>query len=415
MTRVRRLRAAALAAALCLALTTACSSGDPVDAADGTATGSASDTTAAGPSGETSAASPETSPDASPVADAEHAVDPPGKRTGTLVGPDLRIYSQQPLSDELVERIKGNRRVARVERISLGDFGVQNGVITVAAVDPGTYRNYTPYVSAELQEVWDRVAGGELAIDKAVGKKLQDAEGYLKLGNDKDAARVHIGAYAPQVPQVDAVVNEKWGEELGIESGNALLVYTGIHSPRDVRKDLVDLVGDQASITILGPNLDPGATQTAVLTGGSVAEAVGTFRYTVLGGGRIAPEQSWVGANIRTEPVPILGSMTCHRVVFPQLRAALTEVQQRGLADEIHVDEYAGCFYPRFIAGTQQLSLHSFGIAFDINVPGNQRGTVGEIDRDVVDIFKKWGFAWGGDWGYTDPMHFEMNAIVDPD
>ncbi len=27
---------------------------------------------------------------------------------------------------------------------------------------------------------------------------------------------MHIGAYAPQVPQIDAVVNEKWGEELGV-------------------------------------------------------------------------------------------------------------------------------------------------------------------------------------------------------
>ena len=151
--------------------------------------------------------------------DPEHAVDPPGKRTGTLVGPDLRIYSKQPLGDELVDRITGNRRVERVERISRGDFGVQNGVITVAAIDPATYRNYAVREAAELQEIWDRVAGGEVAIDKALGRRLQDGEGYLKLGNDKDAARVHIGAFAPQVPQVDAVVNEKWGEELGIEAG----------------------------------------------------------------------------------------------------------------------------------------------------------------------------------------------------
>ena len=46
-------------------------------------------------------------------------------------------------------------------------------------------------------------------------------------------------------------------------------------------------------------------------------------------------------------------------------------------------------------------------------MPGNQRGTAGEMDRGVVAIFKKWGFAWGGDWNYTDPMHFEMNAVVD--
>jgi hypothetical protein len=48
----------------------------------------------------------------------------------------------------------------------------------------------------------------------------------------------------------------------------------------------------------------------------------------------------------------------------------------------------------------------------DLNVAGNQRGTVGEMDRQVVQIFKKWGFAWGGDWNYTDPMHFELASIV---
>jgi hypothetical protein len=53
-------------------------------------------------------------------------------------------------------------------------------------------------------------------------------------------------------------------------------------------------------------------------------------------------------------------------------------------------------------------------MAVDLNVPGNQRGTVGQMDRRVVAIFKKWGFAWGGDWSYTDPMHFEMAEVVRP-
>ena len=26
-------------------------------------------------------------------------------------------------------------------------------------------------------------------------------------------------------------------------------------------------------------------------------------------------------------------------------------------------------------------------------------------------IFEKWGFAWGGDWRYTDPMHFELSEV----
>jgi len=67
---------------------------------------------------------------------------------------------------------------------------------------------------------------------------------------------------------------------------------------------------------------------------------------------------------------------------------------------------------PRYIAGTHSLSFHTFGTALDLNVPGNGRGTVGQMNRQVVAIFKKWGFAWGGDWHYTDPMHFELHRIV---
>ena len=160
--------------------------------------------------------------------------------------------------------------------------------------------------------------------------------------------------------------------------------------------------------------LDPGAQQTASRRSAPSADAVGTFRYTVLGGGRIAPDPSWVRANIRTEPVPILGSVTCHRRSSRSCAAALPRSQQRGLADKIHPGEYAGCYYPRFIAGTTTLSNHSFGLALDLNVPGNQRGTVGEIDRDRRGDLQDWGFAWGGDWHYTDPMHFEMDALVHP-
>ena len=121
-----------------------------------------------------------------------------------------------------------------------------------------------------------------------------------------------------------------------------------------------------------------------------------------------------MASHIGTEVMPIIGAMTCNRAIFPQLRAALEEAVARGLGGALHPDEYAGCYYPRFIAGTSTLSNHSFGLAMDFNVPGNQRGTAGEMDRDVVAIFKKWGFDWGGDWNYTDPMHFEMSSVVNP-
>ena len=113
--------------------------------------------------------------------------------------------------------------------------------------------------------------------------------------------------------------------------------------------------------------------------------------------------------------MPILGTVTCNKFLFPQLRRRCRRSRTAVSPTRSIPSEYAGCYYPRFIAGSTKLSNHSFGLALDLNVPGNQRGTVGEMDRGVVSIFKKWGFGWGGDWGYTDPMHFEMNSLVSPE
>ncbi len=358
------------------------------------------------------------SPEATQPAVPDLAVDPPGPMKSAVLQPDVLIFNQKPLSESLIRRIKKVRNVAAVETFGLANVVIENRALNVAAVDPASFRRFTPDRTAQYQPIWDRVAGGELSITPSLGRRLQDKNGEITLGSTEESPSIHIGAYAPQTIRIDAVVNEKWAEELDMELGNAVLLSTREKAPESVRKPLQRIVGNEASIQNLDiasrVGLDPQASYAAVLTSGSAADLVGTFNYTVIGGGRIAPDPAWVAANIGTEVMPIIGSMTCHREIFPQLRAALEEVIGRGLAGELHPGEYAGCYYPRFIAGTTTLSNHSFGLAMDFNVPGNQRGTAGEMDRTVVSIFKKWGFAWGGDWNYTDPMHFELSAVVNP-
>lgn len=364
-----------------------------------------------------SGATSSTSPTATEPTLPGNAVDPPGPLTEPLASADIMLVNLETtaLDDDLLAAVEAVKGVRTTELIDLGNVSLQNEVVNVAAVDPGGYRRFTQ--AGQADDVWERVAGGELAIGEELAEKVQDADAFVKLGNDKDAPKVHVGAYTEQVHTVDMVVNRAWGEQLGLVRDNALLISTGTVSPEIVRKRLRKVVDGRAAVQMVDAvarsGIDPDAQQTAYLTGGSVARAVGSFSYTVLGGGRIAPDPAWVKANIRTEAVPILGNVTCHKAMLPQMRAALLEIVQRGLADKIHPDEYAGCYYPRFIANSTSLSLHSFGIAFDINVPGNQRGVAGDIDRTVVSIFKKWGFGWGGDWKWTDPMHFEMNAIVE--
>ncbi len=79
----------------------------------------------------------------------------------------------------------------------------------------------------------------------------------------------------------------------------------------------------------------------------------------------------------------------------------------------------AGTFTWRVVAGTQRLSMHSFGIAIDLHVPhthywrnfkpdGNGLYEYkNRIPMVIVEIFENHGFIWGGKWYHFDTMHFE--------
>jgi hypothetical protein len=58
------------------------------------------------------------------------------------------------------------------------------------------------------------------------------------------------------------------------------------------------------------------------------------------------------------------------------------------------------------------LSRHSWGIALDANVKDNPYGKKSIMNPVIVEIFKRWGFCWGGDFKTTDGMHFEFVRFV---
>ena len=148
----------------------------------------------------------------------------------------------------------------------------------------------------------------------------------------------------------------------------------------------------------------------AVLPQLLVKEAFGEFAARNVGDGSIAIEDRWVQKNIREDTVPLLGRVTCHRLLFPQLKEALRDVKREGLGHTIDPGQGFGCFSARFINSDPQgrVSHHSWGIALDVNVRENAFGTRPNMDTRVVDIFEdRWGFTWGGRWIIPDGMHFE--------
>lgn len=100
-----------------------------------------------------------------------------------------------------------------------------------------------------------------------------------------------------------------------------------------------------------------------------------------------------------------------------KLQAVSDELDRLPAALKQYVDTPAGTYNWRPIAGTERLSAHSFGIAIDINAKqgdywrwqgANTAPTYrNRIPREIVEIFEKHGFIWGGKWYHYDTLHFE--------
>ncbi len=84
----------------------------------------------------------------------------------------------------------------------------------------------------------------------------------------------------------------------------------------------------------------------------------------------------------------------------------------------------AGTYNCRMVAGTNRLSAHGLGIAIDIATAHadywywTQPGRDGRyayknrIPWEIVEIFEKHGFVWGGKWYHYDTMHFEYRPEI---
>ncbi|GAC1366391.1 MAG: hypothetical protein NVSMB32_10650 [Actinomycetota bacterium] len=155
------------------------------------------------------------------------------------------------------------------------------------------------------------------------------------------------------------------------------------------------------------------------LASGTAAEKLlGSFTYTANPDGSITESPEWVRANIVTRSVPILGTITCNKLMFPQLIGVMSELQAQGLAGLINVPEYqshpGNCYQARFVDSNpaRGISNHAWGIAIDINRNENPEGGSSRQDPRLVAAFQHWGYRWGGIFFPPDPMHFELAGIM---
>ncbi len=130
-----------------------------------------------------------------------------------------------------------------------------------------------------------------------------------------------------------------------------------------------------------------------------------------------------VGAQlVEVEWMPTKGGKTLrfHRAhgAADALRRVSAELEALPAKHHRYVIKTAGTFNWRRIKGTDRLSAHAYGIAIDIDVSNTNywRWAIkrepalpwrNRIPLEIVEVFERHGFVWGGKWHHYDTMHFE--------
>ena len=100
----------------------------------------------------------------------------------------------------------------------------------------------------------------------------------------------------------------------------------------------------------------------------------------------------------------------CNKDMVEPLKQAITNIISRNLISQLKT--WDGCFNIRKKVGALSPSLHSWGIAIDINAAWNGYNKTPTMSKELVQCFKDAGFDWGGDWkGSIDGMHFQLKEF----
>lgn len=100
------------------------------------------------------------------------------------------------------------------------------------------------------------------------------------------------------------------------------------------------------------------------------------------------------------------------------LAAVSRELDELPPADKRYLYPIGGTYKCRDIAGSEQASMHAWGAAIDINTASSDYWRWAEakgghpvyrnrIPPEIVAVFERHGFIWGGRWAHFDTMHFE--------
>ena len=320
---------------------------------------------------------------------------------------ELLIWAPGGFSERELGRVRDSTRVAAISAVrtgllpaASGRTGYQVVPVETMAVDTNAYSSATGRPGHKMATMLPKGAvlsrtGAKLRKVKSGGRLRLAGNSSLTVSGVVDD--ILLGGYEVAL---DSTVARRYG----IRRAAYLLVR-----PRgpvdDLQREVRRLLKGRR-LRFLTPGDRPFVRGgDAVLPLSQVKARFGEFGLPGLHSG--LPDPAWRRTHFVTMTLPVLGRVTCHRLVIGHLAKAMAELERQrlgGLVDVAGFQRRGGCWSPRLVRDPQggKLSRHAWGIAVSLEAAADER---------LVRIMARNGFAWGGNFANPDSTHFEWVGV----
>ena len=181
-------------------------------------------------------------------------------KLGRLFLPDALVTLPSNTTGAGLARLAGLPGIQGQNLVRVGTSQLAGRTVHVLAVDPGSFRGYTPQPTAGSDALWQVPASGEAIASYELNRK-----GKLPLGGDVplgNLGAIRIGALAEfSLPNVDVVVGQTRAADVGITTP-ALLVSAPTSNSAALRSEFSKALGGPVTVVMLRPAFVPARSMT---------------------------------------------------------------------------------------------------------------------------------------------------------
>ena len=182
---------------------------------------------------------------------------------GTLRQPSALVTMAASVTATELKAIEAIKGVVAVEQVDVGTVQLEGAPAMTIGVDPGTFRNFTPAVTAGADRLWQYISSGTLAssFEMSRDRKLTLGVSVAVTAAGSTATTQHwLGAFmSVGLPGVDMVVSHQLSSALGLAQNAGLVVSAPTVNPFTLQTG-IEIAARGSSVVLMRPGLALGST-----------------------------------------------------------------------------------------------------------------------------------------------------------